>query len=104
MSRRITWALLVLTSMLLVLAVVPLGVSLTARERVAFRDNQRAATRVIAAAAEEHLSDHKSAAAVRGSWPPPPARATAPPCTTPPATWSRALHVRRPGVKTRRSW
>ncbi|KRD19472.1 MULTISPECIES: sensor histidine kinase [unclassified Streptomyces] len=66
MSRRITWALLVLTSMLLVLAVVPLGVSLTARERVAFRDNQRAATRVIAAAAEEHLSDHKSAAAVRG--------------------------------------
>jgi signal transduction histidine kinase len=51
--------LLGLTSVLLVLAVVPLAVSLTARERVAYRDAQRAATRVIAAAAEEHLSDRK---------------------------------------------
>jgi signal transduction histidine kinase len=64
-TRRITWTLLVLTSVLLVLAVVPLGVSLTARERVAFRDSQRAATRVIAAAAEEHLSDHKPATTLR---------------------------------------
>ncbi|MEU5046789.1 sensor histidine kinase [Streptomyces griseorubiginosus] len=59
MKRRITWTLLVLTSVLLLLAVVPLAVSLTARERVAYRDGQRAATRVIAAAAEEHLSDDK---------------------------------------------
>ncbi|MCQ9131691.1 sensor histidine kinase [Streptomyces hilarionis] len=65
MTRRITWTLLVLTAVLLVLAVVPLAVSLTARERVAFRDNQRAATRVIAAAAEEHLSDHGPPAAMR---------------------------------------
>ncbi|WP_310718087.1 sensor histidine kinase [Streptomyces lydicus] len=61
MTRRITWTLLALTSVLLVLAVVPLAVSMTARERVAFRDDQRAATRVIAAAAEEHLSDRKPA-------------------------------------------
>ncbi|MEU8619155.1 HAMP domain-containing sensor histidine kinase [Streptomyces sp. NPDC048623] len=59
MTRRITWTLLVLTAVLLVLAVVPLAVSLTARERIAYRDSQRAATRVIAAAAEEHLSDNK---------------------------------------------
>ncbi|WP_327374118.1 HAMP domain-containing histidine kinase [Streptomyces sp. NBC_01216] len=59
MTRRITWTLLVLTAVLLVLAVVPLAVSLTARERVAYRDSQRAAARVIAAAAEEHLSDNK---------------------------------------------
>ncbi|AOP47835.1 sensor histidine kinase [Streptomyces lydicus] len=65
MTRRITWTLLVLTSVLLVLAVVPLAVSMTARERVAFRDSQRAATRVIAAAAEEHLSDRKPATAMR---------------------------------------
>ena len=65
MTRRITWTLLVLTSVLLVLAVVPLGASLTSRERVAFRDSQRAATRVIAAAAEEHLSDHKPATTMR---------------------------------------
>ncbi|MGQ5637889.1 MULTISPECIES: sensor histidine kinase [unclassified Streptomyces] len=65
MTRRITWTLLVLTSVLLVLAVVPLAASLTARERVAFRDSQRAATRVIAAAAEEHLSDRKPATGMR---------------------------------------
>lgn len=65
MTRRITWTLLVLTSVLLVLAVVPLAVSLTARERVAYRDSQRAATRVIAAAAEEHLSDNKPPTVMR---------------------------------------
>ncbi|WP_340375335.1 HAMP domain-containing sensor histidine kinase [Streptomyces sp. SS7] len=65
MSRRITWTLVALTSVLLVLAVVPLAVSLTARERVAYRDSQRAATRVIAAAAEEHLSDGKAATTLR---------------------------------------
>ena len=66
MTRRIAWTLLILTSVLLVLAVVPLGVSLTASERVAFRDNQRAATRVIAAVAEEHLSDHKPLTTMQG--------------------------------------
>ncbi|MFE1254373.1 sensor histidine kinase [Streptomyces fungicidicus] len=65
MSRRITWTLLILTSVLLVLAVVPLAVSLTAHERVSFRDSQRAATRVIASVAEEHLSDRESAAPMR---------------------------------------
>ncbi|MGI3226876.1 HAMP domain-containing sensor histidine kinase [Streptomyces sp. GTA36] len=65
MTRRITWTLLILTSVLLVLAVVPLAVSLTARERVAYRDSQRAATRVIAAAAEEHLSDNKPPTVMR---------------------------------------
>ncbi|WP_327348384.1 HAMP domain-containing sensor histidine kinase [Streptomyces europaeiscabiei] len=65
MTRRITWTLLVLTSVLLVLAVVPLAASLTARERIAYRDSQRAATRVIAAAAEEHLSDNKPPTVMR---------------------------------------
>ncbi|WP_329282478.1 sensor histidine kinase [Streptomyces sp. NBC_01451] len=65
MTRRITWTLLVLMFVLLVLAVVPLAVSLTARERVAYRDSQRAATRVIAAAAEEHLSDNKPPTVMR---------------------------------------
>ncbi|MFF7408836.1 sensor histidine kinase [Streptomyces lydicus] len=65
MTRRITWTLLALTSVLLALAVVPLAVSMTGRERVAFRDDQRAATRVIAAAAEEHLSDRKPATGMR---------------------------------------
>ncbi|MGW3942745.1 sensor histidine kinase [Streptomyces phaeochromogenes] len=65
MKRRITWTLLVLTSVLLVLAVVPLAASLTARERIAYRDSQRAATRVIAAAAEEHLSDNKPPTVMR---------------------------------------
>ena len=65
MTRRIAWTLLALTSVLLVLAVVPLGLSMTARERVAFRDDQRAATRVIAAAAGEHLSDRQPATTVQ---------------------------------------
>ncbi|MFF4054824.1 sensor histidine kinase [Streptomyces sp. NPDC001668] len=65
MTRRLTWTLLALTSVLLVLAVVPLAVLMTARERVTFRDDQRAATRVIAAAAEEYLSDHKPPTAMR---------------------------------------
>lgn len=65
MTRRIAWTLMILTSVLLVLAVVPLAVSMTARERVAYRDSQRAATRVIAAAAEEHLSDRKPPTVMR---------------------------------------
>lgn len=65
MTRRITLTLLALTTVLLVLAVVPLGVLMTARERVAFRDDQQATTRAIAAAAEEHLSDHRPTTAMR---------------------------------------
>ncbi|WP_112467960.1 sensor histidine kinase [Streptomyces triticisoli] len=65
MTRRIAWTLMILTSVLLVLAVVPLAVSMTARERAAYHDSQRAATRVIAAAAEEHLSDHKPPTVMR---------------------------------------
>ncbi|MFI9357964.1 sensor histidine kinase [Streptomyces lydicus] len=65
MTRRIALTLLALTTVLLVLAVVPLAVSVTARERVAFRDDQRAATRTVAAAAEEYLSDHQPPDAMR---------------------------------------
>ncbi|MGV9668889.1 sensor histidine kinase [Nocardia niigatensis] len=65
MTRRISWTFLILTSVLLTLAVVPLAASMTARERIAYRDNQRAATRVIAAVAEEYLSDHKPADPMR---------------------------------------
>ncbi|MEV6019247.1 MULTISPECIES: HAMP domain-containing sensor histidine kinase [unclassified Streptomyces] len=65
MTRRIAWTLVVLTSVLLVLAVVPLAALMTARERVAYRDSQAAATRVVAAAAEEHLSDGRPATAMR---------------------------------------
>lgn len=64
MSRRITWTLVVLTSVLLVLAVVPLAVSMTGHERVTHRDSQRVDARVIAAVAEEHLSDRKPATAL----------------------------------------
>ncbi|MFE9882978.1 sensor histidine kinase [Streptomyces sp. NPDC005784] len=65
MTRRIAWTLVVLTSVLLALAVIPLAASLTARERVSYRDSQRAATRVVAATAEEHLSDGGPATALR---------------------------------------
>lgn len=57
MTRRIALTMVALTAVLLVLAVVPLAFSITARERVAFRAEQQAATRVVATAAEEHLSD-----------------------------------------------
>ncbi|MEV6318632.1 HAMP domain-containing sensor histidine kinase [Streptomyces sp. NPDC051776] len=46
-----------MTAVLLVLAVVPLAVLMTARERADYRDDLRSGTRVVAAAAEEHLSD-----------------------------------------------
>ncbi|MEU8515874.1 HAMP domain-containing sensor histidine kinase [Kitasatospora sp. NPDC048722] len=62
MTRRIVLALLVLSVVLVAAAAVPLGLSITERERLAFRDETQAAARVIAASAEEHLSDHESAA------------------------------------------
>ena len=57
MTRRITLVLLILTVVLLTAAAVPLGLSITQREHVAFRDKTQAATRVIASSAEEYLSD-----------------------------------------------
>ncbi|MFG2307442.1 ATP-binding protein [Streptomyces sp. NPDC048566] len=65
MTRRIALAVLSLIVLLLVLAVVPLGLSMAARERASFRDATDAADRTVAAAAEEYLSDHRSPAAMR---------------------------------------
>ncbi|MGW2250143.1 sensor histidine kinase [Kitasatospora sp. NPDC001660] len=59
MTRRIVLALLVLSVVLVAAAAVPLGLSITERERLAFRDEAQAAARVIAASAEEHLSDRE---------------------------------------------
>jgi len=57
MTRRIALVLLTLTVVLLTVAAVPLGLSITQREHVSFRDKTQAATRVIASSAEEYLSD-----------------------------------------------
>ncbi|MGQ4435446.1 sensor histidine kinase [Streptomyces sp. SAS_260] len=65
MTRRIALAFIALIVMLLVLAVVPLGLSLSQRERTSFRDTTEAVDRTVAAAAEEHLSDHRSSASMR---------------------------------------
>ncbi|CAG7643713.1 sensor histidine kinase [Actinacidiphila bryophytorum] len=65
MTRRIALAVMALVTVLLVLAVVPLGLSLAGRERTTFRDNAEAADRVLAASAEEHLSDQGSTASLR---------------------------------------
>lgn len=60
MTRRIALTVSLLVVVLLVLAVVPLGILLTEREETSFRSSAEAATRAIASAAEEHLSDQKS--------------------------------------------
>ena len=65
MTRRIALVFIALIVTLLVLAVVPLGLSLAQRERTSFRDTTEAVDRTIAAAAEEHLSDHRSSASMR---------------------------------------
>ncbi|MDH6577750.1 HAMP domain-containing sensor histidine kinase [Kitasatospora sp. MAP5-34] len=59
MTRRIALTVLALVTVLLVLAVVPLGVLLTEREETSFRGTAEASARAVASAAEEHLSDHK---------------------------------------------
>ncbi|MEV7180229.1 HAMP domain-containing sensor histidine kinase [Kitasatospora sp. NPDC093679] len=59
MTRRIALTVLALVTVLLVLAVVPLGVLLTQREETSFRSAAEAAARTLASAAEENLSDHK---------------------------------------------
>ncbi len=65
MTRRIALSVLALITAILVLAVVPLGLSMTDRERVSFRDESAASARTIASTAEENLSDHRSAAPAR---------------------------------------
>jgi signal transduction histidine kinase len=65
MTRRVALAFMALIILLLVSAVVPLGLSMTQRERTSFRDTTEAADRTIAAAAEEYLSDHRSPASMR---------------------------------------
>jgi signal transduction histidine kinase len=61
-TRRIALSVMALVTVFLVLAVVPLGLSMMDRERVSFRAEAAAAARSIASTAEEHLSDHRSAA------------------------------------------
>ncbi|WP_034272787.1 sensor histidine kinase, partial [Actinospica robiniae] len=58
MSRRIALVTLGLITALLVLAVVPLGLSLTANERASFRFGVESAARQLSAQAEEYLADH----------------------------------------------
>ncbi|MEU8510927.1 HAMP domain-containing sensor histidine kinase [Kitasatospora sp. NPDC048722] len=64
MTRRIVLALLALTVVLVAAAAVPLGLSITQREHLAFRDKTQAAARVVAASAEEYLSDRAPADAM----------------------------------------
>ncbi|MFD0274184.1 sensor histidine kinase [Kitasatospora sp. NPDC127111] len=64
MTRRIVLALLALTVVVVAAAAVPLGLSITEREHLAFRDKAQAAARVIASSTEEYLSDHEPATAM----------------------------------------
>ncbi|WP_152617534.1 sensor histidine kinase [Phaeacidiphilus oryzae] len=61
MTRRIALVVLALIAVLLTAAVVPLGLSLSGRERTSFRDETAGTARSISSAAEEHLSDHQNA-------------------------------------------
>jgi signal transduction histidine kinase len=63
-SRRISLVVTALIAALLVLAVVPLGVSLTANARASFRFDTRAAAAQLAAQAEEYLADHHAPTAM----------------------------------------
>ncbi|MBR7834814.1 HAMP domain-containing histidine kinase [Actinospica durhamensis] len=60
MTRRIAGTFIALLSTLMVLAVVPLGLSIASNERTSFRFDADSAARTVANAAEEHLSDHHS--------------------------------------------
>ncbi|HET9171047.1 MAG TPA: HAMP domain-containing sensor histidine kinase [Actinospica sp.] len=64
MSRRIALVAIGLVTALLCLAVVPLGLSLTANEQASFRFGVESSTRQLAAQAEEYLVDHKSPVAM----------------------------------------
>lgn len=59
MTRRIALTFLALLTVLLLLAVVPLGWLLTDREQTSFNSGQLADTSALASSAEEHLADHK---------------------------------------------
>jgi signal transduction histidine kinase len=60
MSRRISLVVFGLLTALLILAVVPLGMSLTANEQASFQFGTESAARQLSAQAEEYLADHKS--------------------------------------------
>lgn len=64
MSRRFTLLIVGLVTALLTLAVVPLGLSLTANERASFRFAVESSTRQLSARAEEYLADHDPAVAL----------------------------------------
>ncbi len=58
MTRRVLFALLALTTSVLVAAVIPLGFKAAGQELNAYVDDTRAAARAAAAVAEEGLADH----------------------------------------------
>ncbi|HZU56181.1 MAG TPA: HAMP domain-containing sensor histidine kinase [Actinocrinis sp.] len=58
MSRRIALTFVALIAALLVVAVVPIGVAVDAKERESFRFDAISAGRQISSAAEEYLTDH----------------------------------------------
>ncbi|MBS2965111.1 HAMP domain-containing histidine kinase [Actinocrinis puniceicyclus] len=60
MSRRIAMTFAALIAALLVLAVVPVGVAVDAKERESFRFDAISAARQVSASAEEYLVDHHS--------------------------------------------
>lgn len=67
MSRRIALAFTALLAALLVLAVVPLGVSMTNNERNSFRYGTESAAHQAASAAEEFLADHHGTTAMNSA-------------------------------------
>jgi signal transduction histidine kinase len=66
-SRRIALVIVGLVAALLMLAVVPLGMSLTANERASFGFSVQSATDQVASEAEEYLADHKPPSAMYGA-------------------------------------
>ncbi|HEV3171294.1 MAG TPA: HAMP domain-containing sensor histidine kinase [Actinocrinis sp.] len=64
MSRRIALAFTALIAALLVLAVVPLGVSMTNNERTSFRYGTQSSANQVASSAEEYLADHHGTTAM----------------------------------------
>ncbi len=64
MSRRIALTFATLIAALLVLAVVPVGVAVDAKERESFRFDAISAARQVSSAAEEYLADHHPANAM----------------------------------------
>ena len=64
MSRRIALVTVGLVTALLLIAVIPLGLSLTANERSSFQYDVQTAADHLSAQAEEYLADHDSPAAM----------------------------------------